>query len=302
VRRRVFVTVTTSVRRWDFVTATRVTVTKTQSPYRITFAKFGTTDGTTQKSPHMLSSILRHQGCGTAVKWSSEIVTVSRPEYLNSRQLLDLAEDWQQHGREVLTRVRRESPATYLKVCAHLVPKEFQVEYRGGVKAMTDEQLEAGIEALTRMIEGGEAGANAKVVEGLPQPIEALPAPDVVPEGPNKAMDAATPRLDRGSANPEKAGCHRPRDRDLKAWRLGRAVTCGELWVAENNRAFEPELPARQGPVGRSSTRHGWERSRYAFAVASSAPGSGCSASRSRRPGSSSRRDARSGHTFGRSP
>jgi hypothetical protein len=29
----------------------------------------------------------------------------------NKRFLLDLAEDWQQHGREVFKRVRRESPA-----------------------------------------------------------------------------------------------------------------------------------------------------------------------------------------------
>ena len=42
----------------------------------------------------------------------------------NKRFLLDLAEDWQQHGREVFKRVRRESPAAYLKVCAMLVPKE----------------------------------------------------------------------------------------------------------------------------------------------------------------------------------
>ena len=35
----------------------------------------------------------------------------------NKRFLLDLAEDWQQHGREVFKRVRRESPASYLKVC-----------------------------------------------------------------------------------------------------------------------------------------------------------------------------------------
>ena len=34
----------------------------------------------------------------------------------NKRFLLDLAEDWQQHGREVFKRVRRESPASYLHV------------------------------------------------------------------------------------------------------------------------------------------------------------------------------------------
>ena len=62
----------------------------------------------------------------------------------NKRFLLDLAEDWQQHGREVFKRVRRESPAAYLKVCAMLVPREMKLEHSGGVKAMTDEQLEHG--------------------------------------------------------------------------------------------------------------------------------------------------------------
>ena len=49
----------------------------------------------------------------------------------NKRFLLDLAEDWQQHGREVFKRVRRESPAACLKVCATLVPKEMKVEHQG---------------------------------------------------------------------------------------------------------------------------------------------------------------------------
>jgi len=68
----------------------------------------------------------------------------------NKRFLLDLAEDWQQHGREVFKRVRRESPASYLKVCAMLVPKELKMEHSGGVKAMTDEQIERSIELIRR--------------------------------------------------------------------------------------------------------------------------------------------------------
>ena len=51
----------------------------------------------------------------------------------NKRFLLDLAEDWQQHGREVFKRVRRESAASYLKVRAMLVPKELKMEHSGGV-------------------------------------------------------------------------------------------------------------------------------------------------------------------------
>jgi hypothetical protein len=95
----------------------------------------------------------------------------------NKRFLLDLAEDWQQHGREVFKRVRRESPAAYLKVCAMLVPKELKFEHSGGVKAMTDEQIERSIELIKEMLAQREAGANAKVIDGVPEPVPALPPP-----------------------------------------------------------------------------------------------------------------------------
>src|SRR6516225_7003994 len=95
----------------------------------------------------------------------------------NKRFLLDLAEDWQQHGREVFKRVRRESPASYLKVCAMLVPREMKVEHSGGVKAMTDEQIEAAIEMIQGMLAAREAGADAKVIEGEAEVVPSLPAP-----------------------------------------------------------------------------------------------------------------------------
>ena len=83
----------------------------------------------------------------------------------NKRFLLDLAEDWQQHGREVFKRVRRESPAAYLKVCAMLVPRELQVEHRGGVKGMTEEQIVDAIEAIEGFL-ARRSGEQAKVIEG----------------------------------------------------------------------------------------------------------------------------------------
>ena len=95
----------------------------------------------------------------------------------NKRFLLDLAEDWQQHGREVFKRVRRESPAAYLKVCAMLVPREMKLEHSGGVKAMTDEQIERSIELIQEMLAQREAAANAKVIEGEAEVVPSLPAP-----------------------------------------------------------------------------------------------------------------------------
>src|SRR5262245_33708103 len=95
----------------------------------------------------------------------------------NKPFLLDLAEDWQQHGREVFKRVRRESPAAYLKVCAMLVPREMKLEHSGGVKAMTDEQLEQTLAVLKELIAQRDAGQNAKVIDGVPEPVPALPPP-----------------------------------------------------------------------------------------------------------------------------
>ena len=94
----------------------------------------------------------------------------------NKRFLLDLAEDWQQHGREVFKRVRRESPASYLKVCAMLVPREMKLEHSGGVKAMTDEQIEDAIAAIKAWM-AAQAGEAAKVIEGEAEVVPSLPAP-----------------------------------------------------------------------------------------------------------------------------
>jgi len=83
----------------------------------------------------------------------------------NKRFLLDLAEDWEQHGREVFKRVRREAPAAYLKVCAILVPKEMKVEHSAAIKSMTDEELEQAIAAL-KVIIAAQASEGATVIDG----------------------------------------------------------------------------------------------------------------------------------------
>src|SRR4029077_1182889 len=98
----------------------------------------------------------------------------------NKDFLLALATDFKQHGASAIAKVRKQQPAAYMKICALLVPREMRVEHTGGVKAMTDEQLEAGIEAIQRMLEARAAGGGAKVIEGIAETV-ALPAPDVVP-------------------------------------------------------------------------------------------------------------------------
>jgi hypothetical protein len=54
-----------------------------------------------------------------------------------------------------------------------------QIEHSGGVKSMTDEQIERGIELIKEMLAQREAGANAKVIEAEAEEeeVSALPVP-----------------------------------------------------------------------------------------------------------------------------
>ena len=96
----------------------------------------------------------------------------------NKDFLLALAADFKKHGAAAIEKVRKQQPAAYMKICALLVPRELQVEHPGGVKAMTDEQLERTIEALeVLMRQRGIGPENAKVIEGEAEVVPSLPAP-----------------------------------------------------------------------------------------------------------------------------
>jgi hypothetical protein len=74
-----------------------------------------------------------------------------------------------------------------------LVPREMKVEHSGGVKAMTDEQVEQAIEAIQTML-SARADEVAKVIEGTAEPA-ALPAPnELSPEVPLEATLAPAKR------------------------------------------------------------------------------------------------------------
>ena len=96
---------------------------------------------------------------------------------LNQEFMQALLLHFRQHGKKAIEKVARNQPAAYLKILALLVPREMKLDHSGGVKAMTDEELEVAIEAIKAMIAARDAGASAKVVEEVPEPIPALPAP-----------------------------------------------------------------------------------------------------------------------------
>ena len=85
----------------------------------------------------------------------------------NKDFLLALTADFKKHGASAIEKVRKQQPAAYMKICALLVRGKMRVEHSGGVKAMTDEQLEQGIEAIRAMLAAREAGENAKVIDAV---------------------------------------------------------------------------------------------------------------------------------------
>ena len=87
---------------------------------------------------------------------------------LNQEFMQALLLNFRHQGKEAIEKVARNQPAAYLKILALLVPREMKVEHAGGVKAMTDEQLEAGIEAIQAMLEQ-RAVEGATLIGSLPR-------------------------------------------------------------------------------------------------------------------------------------
>jgi hypothetical protein len=72
-----------------------------------------------------------------------------------------LAEDFAQHGKKAIVRVREDRPSDYLRVIASLMPKEIDV----GTKfaALNDDEIAAGIAALQSLIAASGIGEGAKL-------------------------------------------------------------------------------------------------------------------------------------------
>jgi hypothetical protein len=94
----------------------------------------------------------------------------------NKDFLLALAADFKKHGAAAIEKVRKTQPAVYVKICAFLVPREMKLEHSGGVKAMTDEQIDDAIAAIKAWM-ATQAGEAAKVIEGEAEVVPSLPAP-----------------------------------------------------------------------------------------------------------------------------
>lgn len=68
-------------------------------------------------------------------------------------------------GRQAIEKVMKQQPAVFLKMLVLLVPRELEITTTRGAKGMTDEQLEAAVQALESYLARRQGDA-AKVIEG----------------------------------------------------------------------------------------------------------------------------------------
>ena len=106
---------------------------------------------------------------------------------LNQEFMQALLLNFRHQGKKAIEKVARNQPGVYLKILALLVPKEMKLEHSGGVKAMSDEEIEQAIELIQTML-AARAGEAAKVIEGTAEPA-ALPAPNG--PSPEAALESA---------------------------------------------------------------------------------------------------------------
>ena len=131
--------------------------------------------------------------------------------------------NFRHEGKKAIEKVARNQPGAYLKILALLVPREMKVEHsRDVIKAMTDEQIEACIEAIEGML-AARAGEAAKVIGGTAKPA-ALPAPngpshealdatlEPTKRKPNRLMMEADTAVNTGQAKKTSTG---PRSHDV---------------------------------------------------------------------------------------
>jgi hypothetical protein len=126
-----------------------------------------------------MSNLIERKPNGQFEKGSSGNLggNAQRTRHIFNKAFLEaLANDFREGGPQAIAKVRKYQPAAYMKICALLVPRELKLEHSGGVKAMSDEQLEQAIEAIQNML-AAQAGEATKVIEGTAEPA-ALSAPN----------------------------------------------------------------------------------------------------------------------------
>jgi hypothetical protein len=125
---------------------------------------------------------------------------------LNADTIREMHAAFRQGGREAIDKVMQNQPAVFLKLLVLLVPRQMALDHSGGVKALSDEQLERAIELLREAIAKRDAAANAKVIDDVPEQVPALPRPSRKARRKVRRSDRADSGLAAGVVGTDSAG------------------------------------------------------------------------------------------------
>jgi len=145
-------------------------------------------DDATPKGKRQLAKLKRQKEAPAAAKRVREGYPAPRVsdsyrgrQLLNADTIAGMHEAFREGGKEAIYKVMKNQPAIFLKLLVLLVPRELQIEHRGGVKGMTEEQIIDAIEAIEGFL-ARRRGDAAKVVEGT---TSSMDSPNPLPDGPN---------------------------------------------------------------------------------------------------------------------
>ncbi len=75
---------------------------------------------------------------------------------LSEAFIAELCSDFEQHGSEVIAKVRQDRPQDYLRVIASILPKDVNVTAPNPFEALSDEELAAALEVVRRLMAGDD--------------------------------------------------------------------------------------------------------------------------------------------------
>lgn len=145
-------------------------------PKRIT-ARIANTSVTVTPSERNADGKFRNGNSGKGFSAPATLDLARARKTLNLMTIEAMIDAFRRGGRQAIDKVMKNAPAQFLKMAVLLVPRELEVTHSGGVKGMSDEQLERGIEALEALM-ARRAGEGAKVIEASPLLPQAEPPTD----------------------------------------------------------------------------------------------------------------------------
>jgi hypothetical protein len=98
--------------------------------------------------------------------------TAARQRFTQSF-LTDLASTWQKQGKPCLDKLAKTDPATFVRVCASLIPKEVKLEASSPLSDLSEAELAALVSAAQRAVAQAEQKEQSLLLEHTSQDMTA---------------------------------------------------------------------------------------------------------------------------------